>query len=270
MLKILSMTSLAWEMSTNVRWLACSFILPFLGMRMRIDLFQSCGHWMVFQICCHDECKTLMAFFFRDQNSLAGISSRPLALLIAVLKVHLPSYSRMSGSGWLSYSIYYQMPELLTVKVKEAWRAAIHGVAKSRTRVSDWTEGKGKRNLYSFYYFKGHAYYHYITKNCNFGSTNFYTSRHVFHIDHKFGISKMISKATPCQLQSSIKSFFPQTVNFLVLVMKGIWIRQCQGLTRLKNMFVQICCAWKILIPQHVGQHLQAIANWCSAYFGHS
>ena len=23
---------------------------------------------------------------------------------------------------------------------KEAWRAAIHGVAKSRTRLSDWTE----------------------------------------------------------------------------------------------------------------------------------
>ena len=25
---------------------------------------------------------------------------------------------------------------------KEAWRAAIHGVAKSRTRLSDWTELK--------------------------------------------------------------------------------------------------------------------------------
>ena len=144
MLKILSMTLLAWEMSANVRWLAGSFILPFLGMRMRTDLFQSCGHWMVFQICCHNECKTLMAFFFRDLNSLAGISSCPLALLIAVLKVHLPSYSRMSGSRWLSYSIYYQMPELLTVKVKEAWRAAIHGVAKSWTRLNDWTELKVK------------------------------------------------------------------------------------------------------------------------------
>ena len=26
------------------------------------------------------------------------------------------------------------------VMVREAWRAAIHGVAKSRTRLSDWTE----------------------------------------------------------------------------------------------------------------------------------
>ena len=29
---------------------------------------------------------------------------------------------------------------------REAWRAAIHGVAKSRTRLSDWTE----LNLHSF------------------------------------------------------------------------------------------------------------------------
>ena len=26
-----------------------------------------------------------------------------------------------------------------TVKDREAWRAAVHGVAKSRTRLSDWT-----------------------------------------------------------------------------------------------------------------------------------
>ena len=28
------------------------------------------------------------------------------------------------------------------VKDREAWRAAIHGVAKSRTWLSDWTEGR--------------------------------------------------------------------------------------------------------------------------------
>ena len=30
---------------------------------------------------------------------------------------------------------------------REAWRAAIHGVAKNRTRLSDWTELNWKRNL---------------------------------------------------------------------------------------------------------------------------
>ena len=36
----LSMILLAWEMSAIVQWL----VLPFLGSRMRIALFQSCGH----------------------------------------------------------------------------------------------------------------------------------------------------------------------------------------------------------------------------------
>ena len=35
----LSMTILAWEMSATVRRLAHSLVLPFLGTRMRIDLF---------------------------------------------------------------------------------------------------------------------------------------------------------------------------------------------------------------------------------------
>ena len=30
---------------------------------------------------------------------------------------------------------------------REAWRAAIHGVAKSQTRLSDWTELKGQQNI---------------------------------------------------------------------------------------------------------------------------
>ena len=69
---------------------------------MKTDLFQSCGHCWVFQICCHTECSTLTASSFRIWNSLAGIPSSPLALFIMMLpKAHLTSHSRMSGSRWV-------------------------------------------------------------------------------------------------------------------------------------------------------------------------
>ena len=101
--KILSMTLLAREMSAIVQWLAHSFVLPFLGIGMRTDLFQSCGYCWVFQICWHNEYKNLMASSFRDMNSSARISSHPLALLTTMLlKAHFTSHSRMSGSGWLT------------------------------------------------------------------------------------------------------------------------------------------------------------------------
>ena len=92
----------SWDTSAIVQWLSHCLVLTFLGIGMRIDLFQSYGHCWVFQICWHNECKALMASSFRDLNSSAGISSHPVALLTAVLlKAHLTSHSRMSGSGWL-------------------------------------------------------------------------------------------------------------------------------------------------------------------------
>ena len=84
------MTLLAWEMNAIVQWLAHSLVLPFLGIGMRIDLFQSCGHCWTFQICWRNEHKTLMASSFRDLNSSTGIWLHPLTLLTAVLlKAHL-------------------------------------------------------------------------------------------------------------------------------------------------------------------------------------
>ena len=99
--RILSITLLAMEISVTVRWLEHSLTLPFLGIRM-IDLFRSCGHCWVFQICWHIECSTLIKSF-RILNSSTGIPSHPLALLTAVFpKAHLTSHSRMSGCGWLT------------------------------------------------------------------------------------------------------------------------------------------------------------------------
>ena len=78
---------------------------------MKTDLFQSCGHCWVFQICWHIEFNTFTASSFRIWNSSTGIPSLPLALFIVMLsKAHLTSYSRMSGSSsvitpsWLSGS----------------------------------------------------------------------------------------------------------------------------------------------------------------------
>ena len=76
---------------------------------MKTDLFQSCGHCWVFQICWHIECSTFTASCFRIWNSSTGIPSPLLALFVVMLsKAHLTSHSRMSGSrsvitpSWLS------------------------------------------------------------------------------------------------------------------------------------------------------------------------
>ena len=69
---------------------------------MKTDVFQSCGHCWVFQICWHIECSTFTASSFRIWKSSTGIPSPPLALFIVMLpKAHLTSHSRMSGSRWV-------------------------------------------------------------------------------------------------------------------------------------------------------------------------
>ena len=79
---------------------------------METDLFQSCGHCWVFQICWHIECSTFIASSFRIWNSSAGIPSPPLALFVVMLpKARLTLHSMMSGSRrvvsspWLSGSL---------------------------------------------------------------------------------------------------------------------------------------------------------------------
>ena len=86
--------SLAWII-LNITWLACemsgilqqfehSLALPFFGIRMKTDLFQSCSHCWVFQICWHTECSTFTASSFRTWNSSTGIPSPPLALFLVM------------------------------------------------------------------------------------------------------------------------------------------------------------------------------------------
>ena len=69
---------------------------------MKTNLFQSCGHWWVFQIYWHIECSTFTASSFRIWNSSTGILSPPLDLIVVMLhKAHLTLHSRMSGSRWV-------------------------------------------------------------------------------------------------------------------------------------------------------------------------
>ena len=88
-------------------WVDCNFAvvslaLPFLGIEMKTDLSQSCGHCWVFQICWHIGSSTFIASFFIAWNSSTENPSPPLALFLVMLpKALLTSYSRMSDSRWV-------------------------------------------------------------------------------------------------------------------------------------------------------------------------
>ena len=85
----------------------CAVVWAFFGTAFlwdwsETDLFQSCGHSWVFQICWHIECSTFTASSFRIWNSSTGIPSPPLALFALMLpKTYLTLYSRISGSRWV-------------------------------------------------------------------------------------------------------------------------------------------------------------------------
>ena len=92
---------------------------------MKTDLFQSCGHGWVFQICWHIEC-TFTASSFRIWNSLVGIPSPPLALLIVMLpKAHLTLHyhKRLTQTClWVSRSLQGSVgPILLLPSVSLHW-----------------------------------------------------------------------------------------------------------------------------------------------------
>ena len=72
-------TSVWDECNCAVVW---AFFGIALGIGMKTDLFQSCGHCWVFQICWPIECSTFTASSFRIWNSSTGIPSHPLALSV--------------------------------------------------------------------------------------------------------------------------------------------------------------------------------------------
>ena len=141
--RILRITLLVCEMSAIVWQFEHSLALPFLGNGMKIDLFQSCGHCWVFQICWHIECSTFTASSFRIWNSSTGIPS-PLHLIkterapqmVLVVK-NLPDIAgdgdlisdlgRYPGGG---HGNPLQYSSLENPTDREAWWATVHGVTK--------------------------------------------------------------------------------------------------------------------------------------------
>ena len=91
--RILSITLLSCKVNES-RWLSQQFLaLPFFEIGMKIDVFQSCGNYWVFQFCWHFECNTLTASSFGILNSPTGILLPPLALFVVMFpKAHLTSY----------------------------------------------------------------------------------------------------------------------------------------------------------------------------------
>ena len=92
--RILSITLLSWdECNCAVVWTFFGTALLWNGMKS--DLFQSCGHCWVFQICWHTECSTFIASSFRIWSRSTRIPSPPLALFIVMLlKAHLTPHSK--------------------------------------------------------------------------------------------------------------------------------------------------------------------------------
>ena len=63
--RILSISLVSCEMSAIVQKFEHSLALHFFGIGMKTDLFQSCGHSWVFQICWHVECSIVITSSFR-------------------------------------------------------------------------------------------------------------------------------------------------------------------------------------------------------------
>ena len=80
--------------------------IALLGIGMKSDLFQSCGHCWIFQICWHNECSTWTTSSLRILNSSAGIPSYLALFVIMLPEVHWILHSRLSGSRWLTTALW--------------------------------------------------------------------------------------------------------------------------------------------------------------------
>ena len=111
--------------------------LPFFGIGMIIDIFQSCGHCWVFQICWDIECSTFTASPFRIWNSSTGISSPPLALFVRPTWLHIPGCLVLGE--WSHHRDYPGREDLFCTDLKLQW-----GITSQQ---SEWPSSKSLQTI---------------------------------------------------------------------------------------------------------------------------
>ena len=91
---------------------------------MKTDLFQSCGHCWVFQICWQIEYSTFTASSFRIWNSSTGIQSPPLALFVVIVLTNPTHWVAYKEQQCISHSSQGCMSEMLSQQLGWGWRSS--------------------------------------------------------------------------------------------------------------------------------------------------
>ena len=122
-------------MSAFVQQFAHSLALPFFGIGMKTDLFQSCGRCCVFQISWLIERSTFTASSFTISNSSAGIPSPPLAFIVEMLPkpTSLCTLGCLALGGWSHYRGYLGHEHLFCIVLLYSWYVFLISSASVRS-----------------------------------------------------------------------------------------------------------------------------------------